>query len=79
MHPEDAELGFKIRKTRIAAVKAPPELCIKISDGVNEETIPVPELVCDHCNAALPDGSPAVAVSMWRDGELAEWEHEYTQ
>lgn len=48
--------------------------------NVMTSIIPLPVLVCDHCNIDIPDGSDAIAVSMWRQEEQAvDWEHEFSQ
>jgi|GEM_PF-6494166 hypothetical protein len=78
LHPQDEEDGFKMRRVDIASVKRPENLAIQVITAAEIRTTPVPFLVCDFCNAKIGDGSPAVAITMWREEEPEEWESEYT-
>ena len=79
LHPEDKANGIKIRKVEIQSARRPPNLQIRIKAGNETTIIPVPVIVCDHCNDEIPEGSKAVGVTMWgKDQEEPEpWEKEY--
>lgn len=79
-HPDDVAEGWRMRKVHIK-VKRPTDGSHQISilSGGTEEIIPVPMVVCDHCNTELPDGTDAVAVSMWQGVDPGNWEKEYSQ
>ena len=78
LHPEDVENGIKMRKVHIKA-KRPENLEIRINAGNETHTIPVPILVCDHCNEEIKEGSPAVAVTLYEGQEPENWESEYSE
>lgn len=82
MHPEDAADGWHMRKVEIKA-KVPTDGShrIEIMSGSNPATvIPVPLIVCDHCNDEIPEGSTGICVSMWRgQDEPDNWEQNYNQ
>lgn len=81
LHPEDHTKGFTMRKIPIIARK-PENLEIVIHMSIVTEKIPVTILVCDHCNVSIPDGSPAMAVTLWNEeveGEPGNWEQEYEE
>lgn len=73
-HPEDAAQGYRWRRTEIAHAKK-PDVHHVIINGVPQKEMET--LFCDGCGEPIPDGSPAVAISQWRDGWLVWWEHEY--
>jgi hypothetical protein len=75
-HPGDAAMGMKFRRVEIPHVKKPPGLCLTIN-GKDEPELKT--LVCDGCSQPIPDGSPAVAITQWRGGEMGDWEREYSQ
>ena len=72
IHPEDARNGWHQRFVTFKATK-PENLAIT----VNETMISVPPLVCDGCNVEIPDGTTAVANTMWQGPEPEQWETEY--
>lgn len=80
MHPQDVAEGWKRRRIHGLA-KKPDIHQMKIITGSEEEVFDIPVLACDGCMQALPDGTPAIAVTMWRedkDGRYAGfWEHEF--
>jgi hypothetical protein len=84
IHPQDAADGFQMRKVNLTARK-PENMNIEIhatgGPGPDEhQTIPVNELVCDHCNDSIPNGHEAVAVTMWdknREETPGDWEQSY--
>lgn len=80
LHSEDAANGMKMRKVHIKEAKRPEKLEVRIQAGEEEHVIPVPILVCDHCNDEIPEGTPAVAVTIWEaSGEPEDWEKEYSR
>lgn len=82
MHREDSADGWHMRKVEIK-VKVPTDGShrIEIMSGMNPATvIPVPIVVCDHCNDEIPEGAIGIAVSMWRgEDEPGNWEQGYSQ
>ena len=78
LHPEDVANGIKMRKVHITA-KRPENLEIRVSDGKETTVIPVPILVCDHCNEEIKEGAPAVAVTLYEGQEPENWESEYSE
>lgn len=72
-HPEDAAMGFKMRRVEIPHVKKPAFHHITIN---GEDQPEMETLLCDGCAAPIPDGHAAVAISQYR-GELGPWEKEY--
>lgn len=79
LHPNDIADGFMMRKT-FMPVKKPKDHCMEIQTQGMIQVIPLSELVCDHCSCELPNGSVAVAVTMWRkdqEEEPGNWEQEY--
>ena len=77
LHSEDEENGMTLHKVPILA-KLPPELFITITAGGQVDKIKVTQLVCDFCNDAIPDGSPAVAATISSpDHPYEHWESEY--
>ena len=82
LHPDDIPGGWKMRKVRINPTK-PEGMEITVSSGNGpedmkvESRIPVPHLVCDMCNVTIPDGTPAMAITMWNGQEPPQWENEY--
>lgn len=80
LHSEDVANGMKMRKVHINETKRPDRHEIVISDGETTHRIPAPILVCDHCNDEIPEGTPAVAVTVWEaSGEPENWEKEYSR
>jgi hypothetical protein len=77
-HPQDVVEGWQHRVVHITA-KRPENLEIQVLTAGQKTIIPVPFLVCDFCNAKIEDGAPAIATTMWRDGDEPErWEKEYS-
>lgn len=76
IHPEDADNGLQQRLVKLC-VKAPKDHVIQIiGSGINK-TETLSSILCDDCGDAIPDGTLATAISMWRGGRLEAWEHEY--
>src|SRR5688572_14121476 len=76
IHPEDEANGFQRRLVQLC-VKVPKDHAIQIiGDGLTK-TATLPSILCDDCGDPIPDGTLATALSMWRGGYLAAWEHEY--
>lgn len=77
MHPEDAAMGFHRRRVHLKA-KKPAEHFMEIIDDTGTKRQYLAALACDGCGVYIPDGSDAVAVTMWRgDNEIGAWEQEY--
>lgn len=75
-HPGEIADGHHWRKVWIPKVKKPA------SHRVVFNGVPQPELatlLCDACCAPLLNGTPAVAISQWRGGEMAAWEQEFQE
>ena len=53
-----------MRKVKFIAIR-PEGMEITITAGDEVSHIPVPHLVCDLCNDYIPNGSPAIAITMW--------------
>ncbi|MDD5350022.1 MAG: hypothetical protein PHQ12_07410 [Chthoniobacteraceae bacterium] len=62
-HPEDVAHGFQMRRTEGLARKP-------VGHGLDV-------LLCDLCRHSIPDGAPAVAVTVWRENPIGYWEAEY--
>lgn len=84
MHPEDVAEGWKRR--RIHGLAKKPAIhqiktITKMPGGESKTTVEgLPILICDDCCQELPDGTPAIAVTMWREdkeGPPLDWESEY--
>lgn len=77
-HAEDTRMGWQHRIVNLVA-KAPDSHCIKVNnfDGVTLATQKLTALVCDLCGVHISDGSLTVAITMWREAEIAEWEGGY--
>jgi len=81
-HPEDVAMGWKRRRVQLRAKKPPVHDVKIIVNGELKHTQHLPSLVCDACNAPLPDVTPAFALTEWqenREGEPGQWEKEYTE
>jgi hypothetical protein len=77
MAPMEAMAGFQRRVVEIAKIKKPKILVITMNGLPAEE---LKECRCDDCGAALPDGTQATAISVWRGTwEPNEWESEFRQ
>ena len=73
MHSEDAVNGWNMRNVN---------LLVKVPEGhgfsVNGQFEPLKSIVCDSCGKDIPNGTKAVATTMWRDGqEIGTWEPVY--
>ncbi len=80
-HHEDVAMGWKRRRVQIRT-KKPPVHDITVIAGTEKTVTHLPSIVCDNCNAALPDGMDAYALTEWmegREGEPGPWEREFTQ
>lgn len=75
-HPEDKAMGFRWRRVEIPHARKPDEHYVTINGKRQPE---MATLFCDACGEPILNGSPAVAISQWRDGELGDWEKEYSQ
>lgn len=82
LHAEDIKNGYQIKKVILEAHK-PKDLHIEVASGGSFDNmkthtiIPIDVMVCDLCNDAIYDGSPAVAITMWRGKEPDPWWLEY--
>lgn len=76
LHPEDEANGW-MRRLVPVKVKKPADHAITILGDGTTKTEALPSILCDDCGDAIADGTIATAISMWRGGELAAWEHEY--
>jgi hypothetical protein len=76
-YPEDEVWNFRLEPIR---AKRPAGLAMQVISAAGVQRIDVPFLVCDHCNAKIQDGTPAVALTVWRDSEPApeSWAKEYS-
>lgn len=82
LDPEDELDGWKMRKVNIAQVKKPSvhQIIVTSHPSGEKKVTDLQSLICDFCNAQIPDGSPALAVTMWRTAvEPGPWEKEYSQ
>ena len=80
-HPEDVAMGWKRRRVQIRSKKPEVHQIVMLAGG--EKTVSdLPSLLCDLCNAGLPDGTEAFAITEWRSARESEpgpWEEEFTQ
>jgi len=82
LHPEDRAAGFQVRVVLIE-VKKPEQHGIDVYEGNSLSAMALtkheelPAIMCDDCNQAIPDGTRAYAISMWRGGEMGAWEQEF--
>lgn len=75
MHPEDVANGLHQRLVKIIARK-PADHAIEV---IGESRTQLLSIICDGCGNPIPDGAPAVCVTVWR-GDVCNilfWEHEY--
>ncbi len=79
MHPEDAAMGFQRRCVPIRVKKPAVHDVTTIIDGKVANVESLPSIMCDLCGEAIPDGTPAFALTMWREheGTPGPWEQEY--
>ena len=77
LHPMDVESGLKMRKVEGKAHRPKVHQIKVIVDGQEESVTDVPVLLCDLCNEVIPDGTQAVALTMWRGPEPDRWEGTY--
>ena len=73
MEEEDRADGWRDRRVW-QAVQKPADHVIMV-DGQRTD---LPSLVCDLCNAVIPDGEQALLVTTYHaTAPVAAWEHEY--
>ena len=93
-HPEDTRQGWRIRVVHVS-LKKPEDHSVTVVTGMTSDelislmakgvpkgrgkTTQLPEIYCDKCGEVVPEGTVALAVTMWRDeqGEIGNWEQEY--
>lgn len=75
-HPQDVRDGWQYRAVHLV-VKKPDDHSMTLITDDAITTSKLPDIYCDSCGDAVPNGSVALAVTMWRDGEIAEWEGGY--
>ena len=78
-HPDDVADGWLLRRKEIKAI-VPDDGSHRItimagSKTVHDEQVLI--IVCDKCNAEIPEGSPATCVTMWHGEEPENWEERY--
>jgi hypothetical protein len=72
-HPQDVAEGWQYRVVHLVVKKPAKHVITVITDaGVKES--PLPSILCDSCGEPINDGEIALAVTMWREGDMAEWE-----
>lgn len=93
-HPEDTRMGWRIRTVHLSLKKPDDHSVTVVSDMTPEEmmefvtkgapqgrgkTTQLPEIYCDKCGEVVPEGTVALAVTMWREeqGKIGNWEQEY--
>lgn len=85
-HPQDAREGWIYRTARLT-VKKPATHNVEMWTGdvlgvggvplKKVKVMPLESIMCDTCGSPIADGELATAVSMTKDSEFPEWEHEY--
>lgn len=71
---DEKAMGWKFRIAHLK-VKKPLQHFILFGDT----RVDLDSLHCDQCNAKIPDGSPAVALTQWRTAEDPPfWEKEFS-
>lgn len=76
LHPDDVADGWQIRYKNLVVKKPASHAINFITDG-KVRTEELPQMICDGCGAPMPDGTPAVAITMWRGTEPPIWETEF--
>lgn len=77
LHPEDVAMGFQQRFVTGKARKPAVHEIKTYVGGRLTNTEHLATIRCDHCGAAIRDGEKCVAISMWRDGQMGDWESEF--
>jgi hypothetical protein len=75
-HPQDVADGWQYRVVHLT-VKKPDEHGVTIITDDSVKRSELPSILCDTCGAVIADGSVALAVTMWREGEIGMWEGGY--
>lgn len=91
-HPQDVREGWQYRVLHVS-LKKPDDHSVQVvtdatADGLMDlitkgvpkcagKITPLPSIYCDTCGEPIADGTVALAVTMWRDNPVGEWEHEY--
>jgi hypothetical protein len=93
LNATDARTGYKSRKINIY-LKRPGDLGLTVYDDLTADEAfalmqgkklkkpgkfsPTPKVVCDMCDAVLPDGTLAYAITLWREEDPpGPWEEGY--
>jgi len=80
-HPEDVAAGWKRRRVQIRT-KKPPVHDITVITERGKHITQLDTLHCDICNAPLPDGTAAFALTEWqkhREDEPWPWEKGFSE
>ena len=74
--PGEDKAEGRIQRFVNLRIKRPKEHHVEITNFAtgNVHRVEIPELVCDFCNQQLPNGTEAVAWTMWRGEEPGKWE-----
>lgn len=75
-HPIDVQQGWQHRST-LLSIKKPADHSVTVKTDSETKTEQLESIMCDKCGRAILDGEIALAVTMWRDGEIAPWEGDY--
>lgn len=73
-HPQDVLDGWQYRVVNLVVKKPEKHQVSLIVERTLKSVSELPSIECDSCGEAIPDGSVARAVTMWRAGEILEWE-----
>lgn len=73
LHAEDKASGWHKRSVKLIA-KKPEDHAITINGKKQPQ---METLRCDHCGEPIPDGTKAVAITMWRGSPIGNWEQEF--
>jgi|HubBroStandDraft_4_1064222.scaffolds.fasta_scaffold557507_1 hypothetical protein len=75
-HRQDVKEGWHYR-TVFLSIKKPAVHTMTITTDGTTKTSDVASVYCDLCGNAIPDGSIAMAITMWRENLIGDWEHEF--
>ena len=76
MHPEDVQAGWQFRMVHLS-IKKPDDHGIGLPGDGYFARENLPSIICDTCGTEIPDGTIALAVSMWRESWMIPWEEKY--
>lgn len=91
-HPQDVKEGWQHRAVHLS-INRPSDHSVTVITGMTTDELiefatkgaprgrgqvtPLPSIFCDTCGNEIPDGSVALAVSMWREHWMIPWEENY--